>query len=97
MLTHGSFNHQLWMWDQQLGHTLGYLKRLLPSLKNSITTLSCETSVLAKSHKHSYFPSSTHTDCWCALMHFDVWGSALACTPRGFSYFVFLLWMIVVA
>ena len=60
MLAHGSPAHQLWTWHRRLGHlSLGYLKRLFPSLHSCITFLDCETCVLAKSHKHSYFPSNT--------------------------------------
>ena len=36
-LAHGSPNPQLWMWHRCLGHpSLGYLKRLFPSLSNAI-------------------------------------------------------------
>ena len=92
MLTRGSSDHQLWMWHGQLGHpSLGYLKRMFPSLKNYTMNLSCETCVLAKSHKHSYFPSITHSTYPCALIHSDVWGPAPACTPNGFSYFVLFM------
>ena len=68
MLAHGSPAHQLWTWHRRLGHpSLGYLKRLFPSLHSCTTSLNCETCVLAKSHKYSYFPSNT-----CALKPFDL-------------------------
>ena len=39
----------------------GYLKRLFPSLNNCNAPLNCEACVIAKSHKHTYFSSLTHS------------------------------------
>lgn len=60
---HGSSDHQFWTWHRRLGHpSLGYLKCLFPSLSNCNVTLDCEACVLAKSHNHSYFSSSNHSN-----------------------------------
>lgn len=89
LLVHGSPEHQLWMWHRRLGHpSIGYLKRLFPSLKNIDVDLNCEACVLAKSHKHSYYPSVTHSTQPFALIHSDVWGPAPDFTFHNFSYFV---------
>ena len=48
-LAHGFSNHQLWTWHRRLGHpSVGYLKRLFPSLNNCNVALDCEACVLAK-------------------------------------------------
>ena len=61
LLAHGFSDHQLWTWHRRLGHpSLGYLKRLFPSLTKSNVVLDYEACVLAKSHKHSYSPSFNH-------------------------------------
>ena len=89
MLAHGSPAHQLWTWHHRLGHpSLGYLKRLFPSLNNCTTSLDCETCVLAKSHKHSYYPSNTHAPNPFDVIHSDVWGPAPHMNSHGFKYFV---------
>ena len=73
MLTRGSTDYQLRIWHRRLGHpSLVYLKVLFPSLKSSTTSLDCETCVLAKSHKHAYLPSVTHSTSPFVLIHFDV-------------------------
>ena len=88
-LAHGSPDHQLWMWHRRVGHpSLGYLKRLFPSLNNCNTSLNCESCVLAKSHEHSYAPSLTHSIKPFVLIHSDVWGPAPGCDTHGFSYYV---------
>ena len=65
-----------------------YLKRLFPSLNNCNAPLNCEACVLAKSHKHTYSPSLTHSIKPFALIHSDVWGPAPDSNTQGFSYFV---------
>ena len=51
-------------------------------------SLECKTCVLAKSHKHLYFPSITHSIASCALIHSDVWGPAPNFTSHNFFYYV---------
>ena len=83
MLSRGSSEY-LWIWHRRLGHpSLTYLKHLFPSFRITTMSLECETCVLAKSHKHSYFPSITHSIGPFALIHSDVWRPAV--TPRYFS------------
>ena len=89
MLAHRSPAHQLWTWHHRLGHPfLGYLKQLFHSLHNCTMPLDCETCVVAKSHKHSYFPSHTCAPKPFDLVHSDVWGPAPHIDSHGFAYFV---------
>ena len=86
---HGSPDHQLWIWYRRLGHpSLGYLKRILPSLHSCNTSLDCEICALAKSYKHSYAPSLTHSVKPFVLIHSDAWGPAPECNTHGFSYYI---------
>ena len=92
MLAHGSPTHQLRTWHRRLGHpSLGYLKRLFPSLNNCTTSLDCETCVLAKSHKHSYSPNNTRALKPFDVVYFDVWGPAPHIDSHDFSYFVLFI------
>ena len=50
--------------------------------------MNCESCVLAKSHKHSYTPSLTHSIKPFVLIHSDVWGPASTCDTHGFSYYI---------
>uniref|UniRef100_A0A803L9R4 GAG-pre-integrase domain-containing protein n=1 Tax=Chenopodium quinoa TaxID=63459 RepID=A0A803L9R4_CHEQI len=73
LLAHGSPEYQIWMWHRRLGHpSFGYLKRLFPSFKDIDFVLDCEACVLAKIHKHSYFPSLTHAARPFTLIHSDL-------------------------
>ena len=89
LLAHGSPENQLWMWHRRLGHpSLGYLKRLFPSFKNIDVALNCEACVLAKSHKHTYYPSLSHASEPSVLIHSDVWGPAPEFACHNYFYFV---------
>ncbi|XP_057518458.1 uncharacterized protein LOC130799377 [Amaranthus tricolor] len=91
-LARRSSNHQLRMWHRRLGHpSVGYLKRLFPSLRSCNNSLDCESCVLAKIHKHSYFPSLSRTHEPFKLLHSDVWGPAPGFNSQGFSYFVIFI------
>ena len=95
MLTRGSPAHQLWTWYRRLGHpSLPYLKHLFPSLKNTVMSLDCESCVLAKSHKHSYFSSFPHSTSPFTLIHSDMCGHA-PILLLIISLIMFYLWMIV--
>ena len=73
MLTRGSPDHHLWLWHHRLGHpSLAYLKHLSPSFGHIKMSLDCETCVLAKSHKHTYLPSFSHSTSPFSLIHSDV-------------------------
>ena len=58
------------------------------SLNNCNAPLDCEACVLAKIHKHTYFPSLTHSIKPFALIHSDVWGLAPESNTHGLSYFI---------
>ena len=82
----GSPNRQLRIWHKCLGHlSVGYLKRLFPSLHSCNKFLGCESCVLAKSHKHSYSPSLSRTHKPFVALHSDVWGPDLVFNSHGLS------------
>jgi len=92
ILAHGSDEQRMWMWHRRLGHpSLGYLKRLFPSLSVSKNSLECESCVLAKSHKHSYLPSTKHAAKPFALVHSDVWGPSPEFATHDYSYFILFI------
>ena len=89
MLAHGSPAHQLRTCHCRLGHpSLGYLKQFFPSLNSCNKSLDCETCVLAKSHKNSYYPSNTCSPKPFDVVHSDVWGPNPNINSHGFAYFV---------
>ena len=82
-------DQKLWIRHQRLGQpSLGYLKRLFPSLSTCTVSLDSETCVLAKSHKHSYLPSMSRTHKPFVMIHSDVWCPAHEFNKQGFSSFV---------
>ena len=77
------------MWYRHLGHpSLGYLKRLIPSLNNCNENLQCKACALSKSQKNFFLPSMTHSSKPFVLIHSDVWGPAPGFNNHSFSYFV---------
>ncbi|CAL8989639.1 unnamed protein product [Prunus brigantina] len=65
---------QIWLWHWRLGHaSFGYLKHLFPALflDLDISSLQCETCILAKSHRVSYPISFNKNDKPFALIHSD--------------------------
>lgn len=91
LLDYGSSDQQLWMCYRRLEHpSIGYLKKLFPSLTKSLTSLNCETCVLAKSHKNSYPSSSSHSNKPFSLIHSSVWGPALEFNYHSFFLYLFL-------
>ena len=89
LLTRGFPAHQLWMWHRRLGlPSLPYLKHLFSSPKNNVMSLDCESCVLEKSHKRSYFPSFTGSASPFSFIHSDVWGIAPISATNNFSYYV---------
>ena len=88
MLADGPTTQETWLWHRRMGHTSpGYLKSLFPKLfvpKN----FSCETCVLAKSHRNTFKPNDTRVKTVFSLIHSDVWGPAPVGTSLGFKYFV---------
>ena len=72
-LTDGTSDRQLWLWHRCLGHpSIGYLKILFPSLVSSNTMFHCETCVLAKSHRTSFYSNNTRVNSVFQLVHSDV-------------------------
>ena len=89
MLAHGTIDRQLWLWHRRLGHpSIGYLQSLFPQFSKQNIHFSCETCILAKSHRKSFYPSNTRTDKPFSLVHSDVWGPTPQTSKHGFSYFV---------
>lgn len=73
MLTYETPDYHLQMWHQRLGQpSLTYLKHLISSFKHTNLSLDCEDCVLAKSQKHSYSPSITHSTRPFCLIYSDV-------------------------
>lgn len=57
MLAHGTADRDAWLWHRRLGHpSTTYLKLLFPKLVKT-ETLSCDSCVLAKSHRQSFKPN----------------------------------------
>ena len=89
MLAHGTVDRQLWLWHRRLGHpSLGYLKSLFPQFSKYNKPFSCETCILAKSHRKTFLPSNTVVDKPFSLIHSDVWGPVSHTSKAGFSYFL---------
>ena len=92
MLTHGLTDRQIWLLHRRLGHpSIGYLHLLFPELVSSRHVLSCETCVLAKSHKHSFKLNNTREKSPFALVHSDVWGPTPVTGGQGFRYFLLFI------
>ena len=92
MLTYTSDAQKLQMWHKRLGHpSLGYLKRLFPSISFKNFSLDCESCVLAKSHRHTYTSSSSYSDKPFMLIHSDVWALMSNSTIHEYSYFVLFI------
>jgi Pol polyprotein/gag-pre-integrase-like protein len=91
-LARDSVEQQLWRWHRRLGHpSLEYLEHLFPSLRRSKLRFNCESCILAKSHKHSYYPSLSQSSQPFVLIHSDVWGPAPDGGTSVFSYYVLFI------
>ena len=88
MLAHGSTKQETWLWHRRLGHpSPGYFKLLYPNLSIPFD-FSCETCVLAKSHRQSFKHTNTRMKSMFSLVHSDVWGHAPIIGGNGFRYYV---------
>ncbi|GJT07932.1 putative RNA-directed DNA polymerase [Tanacetum coccineum] len=77
MLAHGTSEREAWLWHRRLGHPSGsYLYTLFPKLFPLNKPISCETCILAKSHRQTFKPSNTRVKVRFSLIHSDVWGPA---------------------
>ncbi|CAL2271615.1 unnamed protein product [Prunus armeniaca] len=75
---------KIWLWHKRLGQaSLGYLKKLFPSLFSSldVSSFQCDTCELAKSHRVLFRLSSNTSLVSFSLVHSDVWGPAKIATP----------------
>nr|GEV57694.1 putative reverse transcriptase, RNA-dependent DNA polymerase [Tanacetum cinerariifolium] len=60
MLAHGTSERDAWLWHRRLGHPfVGYLHTLFPELFLLSKPISCETCILAKSHRQTFKPGNT--------------------------------------
>ncbi|KAJ0503054.1 putative RNA-directed DNA polymerase [Helianthus annuus] len=92
MLAHGTMGREAWLWHRRLGHpSIGYLHLLFPKLFPSNKPLTCETCVLAKSHRHTYKFNNTKVGFPFSLIHSDVWGPAEVVGGQNFRYFVLFI------
>ena len=92
MLTHRLTDKQIWLVHHRLGHpSIGYLHLLFPELVSSSYVLSCETCILAKSHRHSFKLNNTREKSPFALVYSDVWGPAPVTGGQGFRYFLLFI------
>jgi len=85
---------QIWMWHRRLGHpSFGYMKYLFPSLftNKSMIDLTCDTCILAKSHRTTYPLSMNKSNIPFALVHSDVWGPSPVSTISGIRWFVIFI------
>ena len=77
MLAHGTSERESWLWHRRLGHpSVSYLHTLFPKLFPLNKSISCETCILAKSHRQAYKHSNTRMQVPFSLIHSDVWGPA---------------------
>ncbi|GJY60618.1 putative ribonuclease H-like domain-containing protein [Tanacetum coccineum] len=89
MLAHGTSEREAWLWHRRLGHpSSSYLHTLFPKLFPLNKPISCETCILAKSHRQTFKPSNTRVKVPFSLIHSDVWGSALVIRGQSFRYYV---------
>ncbi|KAJ9553092.1 hypothetical protein OSB04_017137 [Centaurea solstitialis] len=89
MLAHGTTNREAWLWHRRLGHpSSSYLHHVFPKLFPSNKVFSCETCILAKSHRHAFKSNNTKVDLPFSMIHSDVWGPAKINGGQMFRYFL---------
>lgn len=87
-LAHEAATRQILLWHRRLAHTSsGYLDRIFPALSKLNKNFSCETCILAKSHRQSFLPSNSRIDNPFLLVHTDVWGPIPETGSNAFTYF----------
>jgi hypothetical protein len=85
---------QIWLWHHRLEHpSISYLKHLFPYLfSNGMhSKFTCNTCILAKSHRVSYPVSMNKSTISFALIHSDVWGPSPITTAFGHRWFVIFI------
>ncbi|CAH9073666.1 unnamed protein product [Cuscuta europaea] len=89
MLAHGTTEREAWMWHRRLGHpSVSYLHTLFPKLFPLNKPSTCETCILAKSHRQQFKPSNTRVETPFSLVHSDVWGPAPVIGGQNLRYYV---------
>lgn len=82
---------QIWLWHCRLGHpSFSYMKHLIPDLFSSFKDFdfTCDTCILAKSHRVPYPLSTNKCTTPFTLTHSDVWGPLPITAPSGVRWFV---------
>ncbi|CAL8151472.1 unnamed protein product [Prunus armeniaca] len=77
---------QIWLWHRRLGHpSFSYMKHLIPDLFSSFkdSNFTCDTCILAKSHRVPYPLSTNKCTTPFTLIHSDVWGPSPITAPSG--------------
>ncbi|CAL8164315.1 unnamed protein product [Prunus armeniaca] len=76
---------QIWLWHRRLGHPY-LIPYLFSGFKDSDFT--CDTCILAKSHRVLYLLSTNKYTTPFMLIHSYVWGPSLITAPSGVRWFV---------
>ncbi|CAL8083793.1 unnamed protein product [Prunus armeniaca] len=82
---------QIWLWHRRLGHpSFSYMKHLIPDLFSGFkdSDFTCDTCILAKSHRVPYPLSANKCTTPFTLIHSDVWGPSPITAPSGVRWFV---------
>ncbi|CAL2226894.1 unnamed protein product [Prunus armeniaca] len=82
---------QIWLWHSRLGHpSFSYMKHLIPDLFSGFkdSDFTCDTCILAKSHRVPYPLSTNKCTTPFTLIHSDVWGPSPITAPSGVRWFV---------
>ncbi|CAL2278311.1 unnamed protein product [Prunus armeniaca] len=82
---------QIWLWHRRLGHpSFSYMKHLIPYLFSSFkdSDFTCDTCILAKSHRVPHPLSTNKCTTPFTLIHSDVWGPLPITAPSGVRWFV---------
>ncbi|CAL8152273.1 unnamed protein product [Prunus armeniaca] len=75
---------QIWLWHRRLGHpSFSYMKHLIPDLFSGFkdSDFTCDTCILAKSHRVPYLLSTNKCTTPFTLIHSDVWGPSPITAP----------------
>ncbi|CAL9024197.1 unnamed protein product [Prunus brigantina] len=86
-----SKQQQIWLWHRRLGHpSFSYMKHLIPDLFSGFkdSDFTCDTCILAKSHRVPYPLSTNKCTTPFTLIHSDVWGPSPITAPSGVRWFV---------
>ncbi|CAL8990313.1 unnamed protein product, partial [Prunus brigantina] len=83
-----SKQQQIWLWHRRLGHpSFSYMKHLIPDLFSGFkdSDFTCDTCILAKSHRVPYPLSTNKCTTPFTLIHSDVWGPSPITAPSDYS------------